>query len=72
MDGRQKLLEFIAASTTQSKFARDIDCSESHLSLVLAGERGVSLELAKKIEDATAGTVPAGSLVRTPAAEAAE
>jgi DNA-binding transcriptional regulator YdaS (Cro superfamily) len=63
MDGRQILAEFIAANGTQSQFARDVDCSESHLSLVLKGDRGVSLKLARRISRATGGAVPAETLV---------
>ena len=42
---------------TQAKLAADCRCSESHLSLILKGERGVSMKLAKKLSDATGGKV---------------
>lgn len=51
-DGRTMLAEFIRARTTQAKFADQVKCSESHLSLVLKGERGMSLGLAKRISAA--------------------
>ena len=63
MDGRQALSKFIAERTTQAKFARKIGCSESHLALVLQGNRGVSLKLAKRISDETGGAVPMHALV---------
>lgn len=43
--------------TTQAKLAADCECSESHLSLVLKGERGVSLKLAQRLSAATGGEV---------------
>lgn len=42
---------------SQSKLAADSDCSEGHLSLILKGERGVSMRLAKRLSDATGGEV---------------
>lgn len=63
MDGRQLLSEYIAAHTTQAAFAKVVNCSPSHLNLVLKGERGVSLLLAKRISEATAGAVPMEAMV---------
>lgn len=42
---------------TQAKFAAESGCSEPHLSLILKGERGVSMKLAKRLSDATRGEV---------------
>lgn len=42
---------------TQAKLAADSECSEPHLSLILKGERGVSMKLAKRLSDATGGDV---------------
>lgn len=42
---------------TQARFAAESGCSEPHLSLILKGERGVSMKLAKKFSDATGGEV---------------
>lgn len=42
---------------TQAKFSADCGCSEPHLSLILKGERGVSMKLAKRLSDATGGEV---------------
>jgi DNA-binding transcriptional regulator YdaS (Cro superfamily) len=75
-DGRTMLAEFIRTRTTQARFAREVGCSESHLSLVLKGARGVSFGLAKRISNATGGAVPVEKLphavldlVQTEAAE---
>jgi transcriptional regulator with XRE-family HTH domain len=58
MDGRRLLVNFIEGRTTQAEFARVIRCSEPHLSLILKGDRRPSLDLAKRINDATGGAVP--------------
>ncbi len=42
---------------TQAKFAADAGCSAPHLSLILKGERGVSMDLAKRLSDLTGGDV---------------
>lgn len=42
---------------SQAKLASDSGCSEPHLSLILKGERGVSMKLAKRLSDATGGEV---------------
>lgn len=57
-NGRKLLAEYIRARTTQAQFAREVGCSDSHLSLVLKGERGVSFGLAKRISEATRGEIP--------------
>lgn len=57
-DGRTLLADYIRTETTQAEFARAIECSPSHLSLILKGERGVSFGLAKRISAATGGRVP--------------
>lgn len=64
MDGQQSLSQWIDANTTQANFARSVECSQSHLSLVLKGKRGVSLNLAKRISQATGGAVPIDALVK--------
>jgi hypothetical protein len=56
--GPKALAEFIDKHSSQVKFAREINCSASHLSLLLAGERSLSLTLAKRIAIATDGLVP--------------
>lgn len=63
VSGRARLARFIEANTTQVRFAKQIECSESHLSLILSGYRGVSMKLAKRIAEATAGAVPMDTLV---------
>lgn len=49
---------------SQAKLADDCDCSESHLSLILAGQRGVSMKLAKRLSDATNGDVKVEDFLR--------
>jgi transcriptional regulator with XRE-family HTH domain len=70
-DGRALLADYIARETTQAAFARDAQCSASHLSLILKGERGVSLGLAKRISAATGGRVSVESLPHEKTSEAA-
>jgi len=63
MDGIARLAGYIAREkASQAEFAREVGCSEPHLSLVLKGERGVSLKLAKRISQATGGEVPVEDL----------
>lgn len=67
MDGRKKLAEFIAANSTQAQFAREVDCSQPHLTLVLQGKRGLSIGLASRISKAT--DIPLRMLVSPAVAE---
>ena len=62
IDGRALLAEYIQQRTTQREFACAVGCSESHISLILAGRRGISFSLAKRISAATGGYVPVGLL----------
>lgn len=55
---------------TQAKFAADSGCSEPHLSLILKGERGVSMKLAKRLSDATGGEVRIEDFLLAESAEA--
>jgi transcriptional regulator with XRE-family HTH domain len=53
-DWRTTLLAgFAAERGAQVKFAREVECSESHLSLVLNGKRGLSYALAQRISAKT-------------------
>lgn len=64
MDGIAQLADFITRNmASQAQFARDVGCSEPHLSLILAGKRGLSVPLAKRISEATQGEVPVRVLV---------
>jgi transcriptional regulator with XRE-family HTH domain len=63
MDGRRLLAKYIRENTTQAAFARGVNCSQTHLTLVLQGKRGVSVPLAKRMSAATGGTVPVNALV---------
>lgn len=73
MDGKELLANFIRRDPrSQAQFARDAQCSEGHLSLVLRGKRGLSVPLAKRISQATGGEVPVRALVPEKIEEAAE
>lgn len=61
--GRDLLVRYLHENPTQKRFAQAIGCSESHLSLILAGKRTPSLRLSKRILDETGGLVPMDSLV---------
>lgn len=66
--GRDLLARFLRDNPTwrahpQKRFAQAIGCSESHLSLILAGKRTPSLRLSKRIFDETGGLVPMASMV---------
>jgi plasmid maintenance system antidote protein VapI len=63
MDGRAILARYIRDNTSQAQFARDVDCSETHLTLILQGKRGASVPLAKRMSKATGGAVPVRALV---------
>ncbi len=58
------LCAWLTENATQSQFAKQVGCSQSHLCLILKGERGPSLKLAKRIMTATEGAVPMEALVR--------
>ena len=60
MDGKDLLADFIKGKS-QAEFARQVRCSEGHLSLILAGKRKASAELALRISAASG--VPARTLV---------
>jgi antitoxin component HigA of HigAB toxin-antitoxin module len=63
MDGLARLAEHIdGLDGKQAAFAKVVECSEPHLSLILSGKRGLSLELAARIERASG--IPAASLAR--------
>ena len=73
MDVFQELAAFIARNAaSQAQFARDVGCSEPHLSLILAGKRGLSVPLAKRISIRTQGEIPVQALVPGKIAEATE
>lgn len=59
MDTKHPLAVWMDAhpDINQVKLAAEAECSEPHLSLILKGERGVSMKLAKRLSDATAGEV---------------
>lgn len=49
---------------TQAEFAKRVGVSDSHLSLAIRGDRGMSLSAALSIERETKGAVPAASFIR--------
>lgn len=62
MDGIDRLADFISRETaSQAQFARNVRCSEPHLSLILARKRGLSVPLAKRMSDASG--IPVRDLV---------
>lgn len=62
MDGIDQLAGYLnREKASQAQFAREVLCSESHLSLVLARKRGLSVPLAKRISQKTG--IPAQALV---------
>jgi antitoxin component HigA of HigAB toxin-antitoxin module len=66
-DWRATLLSgFAAERGAQMKFAREVRCSESHLSLVLSGQRGLSYHLATRIHAKTG--IPVEELMSPPLA----
>lgn len=66
-DWRGRLRQDLAAERgAQVKFAREVQCSESHLSLVLAGKRSLSYPLAQRISAKTG--IPVDDLMSPPLA----
>jgi transcriptional regulator with XRE-family HTH domain len=64
MDARRKpLADYIEGRTTQAKFAKDVRCSESHLSLILQGKRNASLRMARRIIENAKGVIPLEVLI---------
>lgn len=61
-----RLGRWIDERMTRSDFAKQVDCSESHLSLVLAEKRGASGQLATRIERATHGAFLAAEFFPQP------
>lgn len=58
------LAAWIDERMSRRDFAGKAGCSESHLSNTLKGKSPMSLELAVKIEEITAGEFPAARLLR--------
>lgn len=62
--GRMTLSEWLQEKgTSQEAFASAVGASQGQISRLLSGARGPGLSLAMKIEEATAGAVPASSWV---------
>lgn len=57
MEPEHPLSEWIKGRMSRAEFARQIGVSQSHLTLVLKRERGVSVGVANKIDALTSGAV---------------
>lgn len=64
MQTNHPLSQWIDERMTDADFARRVGVSKSHLSLILQGKRGLSLDLAVRIEEITEGEFPAARLLR--------
>lgn len=54
MDGIDRVVTMIACSElSQAQLAREAECSQSHLSLILKRKRGMSVALAGRLSNAT-------------------
>lgn len=62
-DDAHPLLKHIVANTQQRQFAREVGCSEPHLSIILSGKKRPSLQLAARMSRATGGAVPIEAFV---------
>lgn len=57
---------WIEANTTQAQLARELGCSESHLSDVINRKKDPSLEFAARLSRATGGAILIEAFVREP------
>lgn len=57
MSAEHPLKKWIKDHSSQAQFARGIDCSESHLSDILSGNKQPSLALAIRMSEATGKAV---------------
>lgn len=64
MSTNHPLAEWIDARMSRAAFARKAGISEPHLSLILQGKRGLSLDLAVAIEIATENEVTAAMMLQ--------
>lgn len=64
MQTNHPLSQWIDQRMTDAEFAGKVGISKSHLSLILQGKRGLSLDLAVRIEEITKGEFPAARLLR--------
>jgi transcriptional regulator with XRE-family HTH domain len=56
-------------NSTRIEFCKAAECSEEHLSNILAGRKAPSLKLAARLSRATGGMVPIEAFLQTEAAE---
>lgn len=57
MEVREALAAWIDKHTTRAEFASAVSISESQLSLIISGKRGVSFETADRISKYTKGKI---------------
>lgn len=57
MSDADQLESWIAENTTVLEFARDVECSESHLRNIIAGRRRPSIYLYARIRKRTGGLI---------------
>ena len=62
------LKQFLALYETRAEAARAIDVTPAYISMLAAGRRNVSPEVAERIENVTGGKVRKESLIWPPAA----
>lgn len=65
-DRRKPLADYIAGHSSQAQFARDVGCSEPHLSQILANKRNASPKMARRILEAAGPVVPLEVLLELP------
>ena len=62
-----KLEEYLRKNKIRHRaFAKDVDISQAHVSLIIKGERRPSVEVAKRVEKTTNGDVSAAELLGVP------
>jgi transcriptional regulator with XRE-family HTH domain len=71
MDEMHPLEVWIAANSTRPEFARAVECSESHLTNIIAGRRRPSIDLLARIRERTSGAIDL-EVFSQPSKEAAE
>lgn len=64
MQTTHPLAAWIDAWGSRREFARKVNCHETHLSNVLQGKKGLSLDLAVRIEEITGGEFTAARLLQ--------
>ena len=66
MEEQHRLKTWIDDNSSQVRFAREVKCSEAHLSDILSFRKEPSLRLAARMSAATGGMVPIEAFVKQP------